>query len=414
MAMRPRLNNTEQVDPLFVGDVRAGLIYFAEHGVRARTCITSPPYWGLRDYGTAEWEGGNPKCKHEGKEVRRGAGNFSNAGQAVRSGDCRKCGATRVDRQIGLERTPEDYVATLVDVFRRVREVLADDGTVWLNLGDTYSGPGGYSPEAPSNVAGSLQATRHGHGKTGDGAALQGIRGASGLPSKNLIGIPWRVAFALQADGWYLRSDIIWSKPQTMPESITDRPTKAHEYLFLLTKSPRYYYNADAIKEPAVSGPTTGVRDRATEAALDEMAAAKAAKHPKHRKPNKGALTGDRHFATRGGLHKHEGGFNRNKRTVWEVNPEIESGLNHFAIMPKALVEPCILAGSALGDIVLDPFMGSGTVARVANLLGRKWIGCELNPDYAAIIRQRERPKDFREAQLWQHAAAGYAIAQRK
>ena len=229
------------------GDCRAVLATLPTQSVHC--CVTSPPYFGLRDYGTATWDGGDPNCDH--KQGRNGSGRadgiVDDRGQRNRDGvgsmggDCNKCGAIRIDSQIGLEATPDAYVAELVAVFREVRRVLRDDGTLWLNLGDSYNnfrvskGPG--------------QAV-HGRDKlNGKPAPDSGRRGWKGLKEKDLIGIPWRVAFALQADGWYLRQDIIWSKPNPMPESVTDRCTKAHEYLFLLTKSARYFYDADAIKE---------------------------------------------------------------------------------------------------------------------------------------------------------------------
>jgi len=234
---------------------------------------------------------------------------------------CGKCGATRIDSQIGLEDTPDAYVAEMVALFREVWRVLADDGTLWLNLGDSFA------------------------------------------KEKQLLGIPWRVAFALQADGWYLRSDIIWAKPNPMPESVTDRPTKSHEYLFLLTKSPRYYYDHVAIKEdgviPAGTKYAKGSEERAAQPGVN-------ARPPEYKIAD----------------------GKRNKRDVWTINTKPFRGA-HFAVMPEALVEPCVLAGSAEGDTVLDPFTGSGTVAVVANRHGRNFVGTELNADYAEIARER-------------------------
>lgn len=304
---------------LYIGDVRDGLRKFAADGVRAQTCVTSPPYWGLRDYG------------HAG--------------------------------QIGLEPTPDAYVATMVDVFRCVRDVLADDGTLWLNLGDSYA----------SDVKGSGgtgKSTLVGTPNDGNGQLFAPRRVAHGVKPKDLVGVPWRVAFALQADGWYLRSDIIWAKPNPMPESVTDRPTKAHEYLFLLTKRERYYYDAAAIAEAATPQNRTGKVGYHTP------------KHIEHR--NASIATG----GTAKGTLNGPSGDTRNRRTVWSITTEPYAEA-HFAVMPTALVEPCVLAGSRPGDTVLDPFMGSGTVARVAASLGRQWIGCELNPDYAAMVGRR-------------------------
>jgi DNA modification methylase len=286
-----------------------------------QTCITSPPYWGLRDYG------------HDG--------------------------------QVGLEETPEEYVAKVVQVFAEVKRVMKDDGTLWLNLGDSYAGSG-----KGRNGDGGRTVNPNDKQTTSAGTML-GLLAPSmpdGLKPKDLIGIPWRVAFALQADGWYLRQDIIWAKPNPMPESVKDRCTKSHEYLFLLSKSPKYYYDNEAIKEPAVTTegrPSGVVRDRVYEY------------------NSKQSLLGQ----NRGGNITTEP-ITRNKRDVWTVNAKPFKGA-HFATMPEALVEPCVLAGSREGDIVLDPFLGSGTVAVVAERHRRNWIGCELNPDYAAIAETR-------------------------
>jgi len=278
----------------------------------AHTCVTSPPYWGLRDYG------------HDG--------------------------------QIGLEETPDAYVERMVAVFREVRRVLRDDGTLWLNLGDSYATGAGKVGDRP------------GGGAQGDG--WQGAKTSpnrlpiEGLKPKDLVGIPWRVAFALQADGWWLRSDIIWHKPNPMPESIKDRPTKAHEYVFLMSKSPRYYYDADAIKERATRA-SSGNRERhchdGTRGRSDHLGASI---------PWTNDDTG------------------RNKRSVWTVTTRPFSGA-HFACYPPDLIKPCIAAGCPEGGIVLDPFFGSGTTGMVAESLGRRWFGIELNPEYEPLIRQR-------------------------
>ena len=268
---------------ILVGDALTRLAELPDGSVQ--TCVTSPPYWGLRDYG------------HDG--------------------------------QLGLEATPDDYVANMVALFREVRRVLADDGTLWLNLGDTY----------------------------GSGKQLQGI--------------PWRVAFALQADGWWLRQDIIWHKPNPMPESVTDRCTKAHEYLFLLTKSARYFYDAEAISEvslrPSAVGFIGGQKGR--DLTIGES------------DPNY------RNGSEQWGREVVVGSF-RNRRSVWTIATKPYSGA-HFAVMPADLVEPCILAGSRPDDVVLDPFTGSGTVGMVALRHGRQFVGCELNPEYAALAETR-------------------------
>ena len=293
--------------------------------------VTSPPYFGLRDYGTAN--------------------------------------------QIGLEPTPDAYVQQLVAVFREVRRVLKDDGVLWLNLGDSYaasqSNNGGYS--AKSTLAGFTSADTKGR-RMNDGGERRKLE--HGAKPKDLLGIPWRVAFALQADGWYLRSDVIWHKPNPMPESVTDRPTKAHEYLFLLSKSERYFYDANAIRE-----------EHKPESLARYEYGLKVARDPD-------AIKGSLHDRITSGVGNSDrmGDFinyaGRNKRTVWTVPTMPYSGA-HFATMPEKLVEPCILAGSRLGDRVFDPFIGSGTVGAVAQRLGRRWVGLDLNPAYHELAKQR-------------------------
>jgi DNA modification methylase len=293
--------------------------------------VTSPPYWGLRDYGTPG--------------------------------------------QLGLEPTPEEYVAKMVEVFREVKRVLRKDGTLWLNLGDSYaaSGVSGLAVKGESSTL--VGSANIAHATLAKTVPL-------GLKPKDLVGIPWRLAFALQADGWYLRADIIWSKPNPMPESVTDRPTKAHEYVFLLSKGPRYYYDAGAIAEPAVYAGPNGNQlspygQGFTRRSKDEEMA---------RQRTKGGdrLTGwnDRWDS------QTSYPLSRNKRSVWEIatQPYPEA---HFATFPEALVQPCILAGCPEGGTVLDPFLGSGTTALVANTLGRRAIGIELNPAYLELARTR-------------------------
>jgi len=316
---------------ILLGDVRKRLLEIPDETIQ--TVITSPPYFGLRDYG--------------------------------------------VDGQIGLEKSPEDFVDALVELFREVRRVLKSDGTVWLNLGDSYWGGKGQS----ANGGAEHQAERAKRGASLNQAhqTLGGknqTRPTDGkhhtIKPKDLIGIPWRVAFALQDDGWYLRSDIIWSKPNPMPEAMKDRPTKAHEYLFLLSKSPKYYYDHNAIREPLSEA--TKKRDLA----------------PRGRSQNGGgsekSMAGYSYTPELGNMTSNPLG--RNRRSVWSINTKPFKGA-HFAVMPEALVEPCVLAGSAQGDTVLDPFMGSGTVAVVANRFGRNFVGTELNPAYAEIAKTR-------------------------
>jgi DNA modification methylase len=316
------------------GDCRETMRKWAAEGVRVQTCVTSPPYFGLRDYG------------HEG--------------------------------QIGLEQTPEQYIAAMVEVFRCVKDVLADDGTLWLNIGDSYAGYHGNKnasyDAAPSNKGGYFENQR------------KMLVNHNGIKNKDLIGIPWMMAFALRADGWYLRQDIIWHKPNPMPESVRDRCTKAHEYIFLLSKSEKYFFDSDAMREDSV----------------DPIGSAKRYKAP--------FFVGDKHEA--GGYSpngaKHTGGMKvfdgkRNRRSVWTVNTKPYKGA-HFATFPTALIEPCILAGSRPDDIVLDPFMGSGTTAQVAMQHGRQYLGCELNPEYGPLQEQRissAKPIESKQPELF-------------
>ena len=282
-----------------------------------------------------------------------------------------------VRAEIGLEDTPEAFVARLVEVFREVRRVLRDDGTLWLNLGDSYAANRSYQVEQTKGGA------KHGPAQAAGGRSQRAAD--YGLKVKDLIGIPWRVAFALQADGWYLRQDIIWAKPNPMPESVRDRCTKAHEYVFLLSKGPRYYFDSEAIKEQAV-GPVGGAKGRGKQ----QSAAAYAAKGKHPQRDNSGGLGGD--------------GVTRNRRSVWTVTTKPFKGA-HFATFPPDLIEPCILAGCPVDGTVLDPFGGSGTTAGVAIKHGRKAILCELNPEYAALAPERVRSIAGDQADLFQMAA---------
>jgi len=278
---------------------------------KVQMCVTSPPYYGLRNYGDEE-------------------------------------------NQIGMEQSPEEYIDQLVDVFRSVRDVLKDDGVLWLNIGDTYynyRSDGNYPKQTVSRTKQDLP-------------EFSPVRGnkLQGLKSKDLIGIPWMLAFALRADGWWLRQDIIWNKPNPMPESVKDRCTKSHEYIFLLSKSKQYYYDNEAIKEPVKQD--WGTRDRT---------------NGKYHNPGTG-------LAPHSGLSKSYD--RKNKRSVWTVTNKPYKGA-HFACFPPDLIEPCILAGSREGDIVLDPFMGSGTTAMVAKKHNRNYLGCELHEDYASLQTDR-------------------------
>ena len=270
-------------DTILFGDCVETLKQFDE---KARCCITSPPYYGLRDYGGEDY-------------------------------------------QIGLEESPEEYIQNLVEIFREVRNLLTEDGTLWVNMGDSYYN---YRPGKGQGLV--KQTVSKGKRDLPDKCARRGNK-LKGLKEKDLIGIPWMFAFAMRADGWYLRQDIIWSKPNPMPESMRDRCTKSHEYLFLLSKNQNYYFDVDSIKEPTVTG--------------------------------KGM---------------------KRKRSVWNINTSSYKDA-HFAVYPEELITPCILAGSEKGDIILDPFIGSGTTAKVAKSLGRYYLGCELHENYGDLIEKR-------------------------
>lgn len=309
---------------IYIGDCLKILKALPDKSVNC--CVTSPPYFGLRDYGHAD--------------------------------------------QIGNESTPDKFVSRLVDVFAEVHRVLRDDGTLWLNLGDSYArGFCGGSPGTKSaSNAGSY--TNRNLGKIPEG-----------LKSKDLIGIPWRVAFALQSFGWYLRQDIIWAKPNPMPESVTDRCTKAHEYIFLLAKSEKYFYDQDAILEPAQYG---------EEHARKATSWGTNRKHPNKFNVEKYAFTGENN-TTRKML---DGSHGRNKRSVWTVTTKPFSGA-HFATFPEELIMPCILAGCPEGGTVLDPFGGAGTTALAAHKHNRNAVLCELNPEYAELARARIVGTDY-------------------
>ena len=291
--------------------------------------VTSPPYWGLRDYGTAIWEGGKEDCphfrtSHQSKNTITGQKKsvlYGGIADSIYKSVCKLCGAVRKDNQLGLEETYQEYIESIVNVFKEVKRVLKNDGVVWLNLGDSYS-------------------------------------------EKQLIGIPWRVAFALQDDGWYLRQDIIWAKPNPMPESVKDRCTKAHEYIFLLTKRPHYYYNAESIKEPTIN------------VGADNTVGG-------NKYPGKYQNIGESK-----NYYKDTG--SKNKRSVWNIATKVYSEA-HFATFPPHIPEICIKASSKEGDIVLDMFAGAGTTGLVADRLGRNAILIELNKNYVKLIEDRLR-----------------------
>ena len=289
-----------------------------------QTVITSPPHWGLRDYGTADWKGGDSTCEHtismpsKWTDKKRRADRPEVANRGGDNSKCHKCGALRIDNQIGLEASPEEYIINLVLLFDEIKRVLTDDGTLWINIGDSYVGQ---SWSGKGNVGSDKK------GRRGAGHKKQG----KGLKPKDLVGIPWMLAFAMRNAGWYLRSDIIWAKPNPIPEPVKDRPTRAHEYIFLFSKNRRYYYDYEAAKERTADGL----------------------------------------------------GW-RNARDVWFITPRQHRG-EHIAVFPYEIPERCILATTRVGDTVLDPFVGSGTVCEVARKLKRDSIGIELSERYFNI-----------------------------
>jgi len=352
------------MNKVFFGDCRDVMRCLIDDGVKVQMCVTSPPYWNLRDYGHP-W-------------------------------------------QLGLEGTPEEFIANMVEVFTLVRELLSDDGTLWLNMGDSYAGGGrgGNPTEESSGLKGgqasqkaSMVKRRMTTSRRRDNEPIQrsDVR-IDGLKQKDLVGMPWLLAFALRASGWWLRQDIIWSKPNPMPESVRDRCTKAHEYLFLLAKSERYLCDMDTIREGRTSD----------EDAVTFHGNCYVAGETDNATLGKRAAIGNRRIKVPGGWDRDEGSHGtihrngrtsseyqeaetkagRNKRSVWTIatQPYKEA---HFATFPRALIEPCIIAGSRPGDIVLDPFFGSGTTGEVAQNLGRQWIGIEINEAYAPLQKAR-------------------------
>ena len=313
---------------LYQADVLMALADLPDESVQC--CVTSPPYWGLRDYQDAA--------------------------------------------QLGLEPSPELYVERMVAVFREVRRVLRADGTLWLNLGDAYSsGASGKTGTGNTTIRGGRIESRRRDG------------GVLGYAPKNLIGIPWLVAFALQRDGWWLRSDIIWSKPNPMPESVTDRPTKSHEYLFLFAKSERYYFDQDAVREPFTDSTIQRIMQESVDSqdgGWKQEAYQQGFPGKKHRDRKPAEIIR--------AMAKSPNAAGRNIRTVWTI-PTAPSPLPHFAAFPDALVEPCIKAGSAVGDTILDPFAGTGTTLKVARELGRKAIGIDISAAYCDLAVKRLR-----------------------
>ena len=308
------------MNKVYFGDCRDSMRQMAKDGIKVQTCITSPPYYGLRDYG------------HEG--------------------------------QIGNEQTPKEFIDNLVEVFACVWDVLEDNGTLWVNLGDSYYN---YRPGKGQRVVANSIASQK--ASEFENSAKRGNK-LDGYKEKDLMGMPWRLAFALQDFGWTLRQDIIWHKPNPMPESVKDRCTKSHEYIFLLTKNPQYYFDSDAIKEQSINSEEEQIAKR----------------NQKQHRAN--AQEHEAKFVQHNFSKIEKTYEKRNKRDVWTVPVKPYSGA-HFAVYPEELIEPCVMAGSRVGDIVLDPFFGSGTTGAVAQKLGRQYIGCELNQEYESLQKER-------------------------
>lgn len=356
-----------KIDYIYNDDALSALKTMADASVDC--IITSPPYYGLRDYGTGKWIGGDANCPHYRVSKRSDATSTGHkamvdsghpVGDAIYKTVCPLCGAVREDKQIGLEETPEQYVQRLVEVFREAKRVLKDDGTFWLNIGDTYN-TSSYHKTVESNGYGKQGTNKGSYENVVDRPFVDNCK------EKDLIGIPWMLAFALRADGWYLRQDIIWSKPNPMPEPIKDRCTKSHEYIFLFSKKRNYFFDYQAIQEDCVSDvkEDSNIKFGGTKYGDND----------------------DKHYQTYSG-NAYKPTSKRNKRDVWNISvqPTKEA---HFATFPEELVENCIKAGCPKNGIVLDTFFGSGTTGLVAHNMGRHFVGIELNPEYIEIAKRR-------------------------
>lgn len=362
-------------------------------------CVTSPPYYALRDYMTGHWEGGDPNCPHyrtSKKSDKTITGHKamsehdSPVGDAIYKSVCPLCGAVRVDEQIGLEETPEEYIQKLVDVFHEVKRVLKDDGTLWINIGDSYCGTGD---------KGDWKDPKFANGRNGQSVSLN--KKVNGCKKKDLIGIPWMLAFALRADGWYLRQDIIWAKPNPMPESVKDRCTKSHEYIFLLTKQPNYYFDAESIqveaKEVSVKRSKYGFNTDHPSAGIngihvEEMGNRFVPKKKNHKNIQYNGQKNNTMHELRAEGYSDKEYYTANKRDVWTVN--VGGGYSdpdgeHYATYNVKLIEPCILAGSPIGGVILDPFNGTGTTGASALSLARKYIGIDLSETYVKMAQKR-------------------------
>lgn len=362
------------------GDCLAALKTLPTESVHC--CVTSPPYWGLRDYQTGKWVGGDPACEHRSPTMREGrnedrqklAGSAAtNSYQNIlaHNAHCGKCGAMKVDEQIGLERSCNDHIASLVRVFSEVRRILRKDGTLWLNYGDAYA-------TAPNGRSAADTKTAGNDDRTFRDKPFSTVGGV--FKAKDRMLLPARVAIALQESGWWVRDEIIWHKPNPMPISVRDRTTPAHEMLYTLSKSARYYYDQEAIKEPIAE---TSKKRYAQEGLNTQTGGFKQEMY-------ESGITGQRARSRLPAeiLKTLAGSETRNRRSVWSISTKPFAGA-HFATFPPELIEPCILAGCPVGGTVLDPFFGAGTTGLVAERNGRNSIGIELNAAYIEIARKR-------------------------
>lgn len=380
------------------GDSRIALEFMPSNSVHC--IVTSPPYWGLRDYGTGRWEGGDPNCDHRSPTMREGrnenrqklaGSSATNSYQNILAHNlaCGKCGAVKVDQQIGLEASVDLHIQTLVDLFREARRVLRDDGTLWLNYGDAYA-------STPNGISAAATKAKGNDDRTFRDKPISTVGGV--LKPKDRMLLPARLAIALQADGWWVRDEIIWHKPNPMPSSVKDRTTPAHEMIYMLSKKSRYYFDQEAILEPV--SPNTYAR--LSQDVQNQVGSMRANGGTKSNGPMKAV---SRKVAEPGSGVKNNSSFDaamaimptmRNPRSVWTIAPK---GFKeaHFATFPPDLIKPCILAGCPEGGTVLDPFFGAGTTGLVAQQLGRNCIGVELNADYIDIAKRRlglSQPED--------------------
>lgn len=389
------------LNTVLTGNSRKLLLSFPSESIDC--CITSPPYWGLRDYGSGKWIGGDPECHHrkvkfKSSDLQATVG--TDGGCGIFKDTCKHCGAVRQDEQLGMEKTPEEYVRNMVDVFREVKRILKKDGTLWLNLGDTYMGGKGANGASKAYLDNVSVINKKALVATAPGDFRPNDRPHPFIKPKDLVGIPWSVAFALRDDGWYLRQDIVWSKPNCMPESVMDRCTKAHEYIFLLSKNRKYYFDYKAIQQPAKPDSSqrklraNGSNHKWIDGAPGQPSHTMKDPRPNmrrsgnlERKDASVRMVPEDSGKNQAGSVPWEGDM-ANKRSVWEV-PTIAFKGAHYATFPPDLIVDCIKAGCKENGVILDPFAGAGTAPMVARKLNRNFIGIELLPANVEMTDQR-------------------------